>query len=97
MKVESNLSRLEISPGDQQMFISKSHLEVFELFIGVERLTLSEACRKLWNSDGTESEVSRLRMRISRLNDFLQTHFGIKGGFKLDKTHLKTTLQILKK
>ena len=97
VKVESNLSRLEISPGDQAIFVSKSHLEVFELFIRADRLTLSEACQILWNSEGTESEISRLRMRISRLNDFLQTQLGIKGGFKLDKTHLKTNLQISKK
>lgn len=94
IKVDSQMSRIEINPGGQHLYISQSLLEIFELFKNSDRLALSDVCQKLWSSEGSESDIARLRMRVSRLNDFLQVQIGLKGCFKLDKTHLKSFYQI---
>lgn len=73
--------RIELNLNDQKLNLSKSFLEIIQLFVKETELPLAEVLLMLWNSQGNESDLSRLHMPISQLNLLLRTELGLSNVF----------------
>jgi tetratricopeptide (TPR) repeat protein len=57
-----------------------AYQEMIELLLEGGPLTPEKAVQRLWNGDGLENDISRLRMRVRRLNSEINKAFG-RGDF----------------
>ena len=87
-------SVLKVASSDQKLKLSKNSNEIMNLFNNKNQIPLADVFKLLWNSEGTDSDISRLRMRVSRLNSLLHSKLGITNCMQLDKTHLKLNYSI---
>lgn len=93
LRVTNHFVKLNLT--DHGIKLSKIFLEILQMFTETSEIPLHDVLLKLWNSTGSDSDTSRLRMRISRLNQQLQSELGLTNVFQLDKYSLKTKYKII--
>lgn len=73
----------------------KSFQELIDLLMTTPNISSYDAIRILWNGDGSESDLSRLRMRIHRLNKKLTAFWALPKFIEVDdnKIVLKVDLK----
>jgi tetratricopeptide (TPR) repeat protein len=79
---------LTSSANQQRLKLSKNSNEIMKIFIGKNEVLLPELLKSIWNSNGTDLEISLLRQRVSRLNSQLFSKLGLMKCLQMTKTHL---------
>lgn len=86
-----------LSCGDQNLVLSAkpAFREILELLQGENEIPLPKAIKLLWNGDESEANISRLRMRVRRLNSEIEKVFGRKDFIKLSTSDLALTFSLI--
>lgn len=93
-KLHLDLTNSTLTFNEAQVILSASAVEVLFLFKKRKQISVDQVLEKLWSASGSESDVSRLRMRISRLNSLLKNKLGTEKFFRLNKTTLSTDFEL---
>jgi hypothetical protein len=74
---------------------TESYSEIIDLLSVATETTSADLIQKLWRGDGTEADVSRLRMRIKRLNSLVHRELGITNLLVLTKSKVCLSVKLM--
>lgn len=97
-EVQYNEKRKTLSFANQEVSLArqKSYLEIIETVIAHTKIDTYKLIELLWRGEGSPEDVSRLRMRILRLNRSLQKDLGLVNFIKIENNLVSINYQIKK-
>lgn len=81
---------------DKTMDLSRKSAfrEMIELLVEKPQINILDAIESLWQGSTDEHDISRLRMRVRRMNDEIERTWGFSSFFQISESQLRCSFEI---